>query len=126
MAFKEKSITVRVTEDEFVQLEVLANAHDMNVQEFVTSMSTLLTNNKTLLEKISDPDAKNNLEDELKTISVALEQKRQHVDLLLRSIYSTQLRLEGQFKKYRKEAAKELEKDFERISLMIGSMPAKR
>jgi len=126
MAFKEKSITIRVTEDEFIQLEVLAKAHGMSLQDFVSSMSKLLTDDKALLDKISDTDVKNNLEEELTTIAESLEQKKHYLELLLRSIYSTQLRLEGQFKKYRKDASKELEKDFSRISLMIGSMPSKK
>ena len=81
----------------------------------------MLTLVNDLLEKLNNPDVKKTLEEDLQKMAAQLEKQQQLVDLLLRSIYSTQLSLEGQFIKYRKEAAKELKKDMDRISYMVKS-----
>ncbi len=121
MAFKAKNITINVTEDEYSQLSALAKTHQKSVPDFLKSLAVLFTDNKEIINSLENPDVKNGLEKDLQLMSEQLQQQQKFTDLLLRSIYSTQLRLEGQFKKYRKEAAKELEKDFGRISLMVNS-----
>ncbi len=126
MTSQNKKITITLSEDEYNQLELLAKKHKMKVRDFVTIMSTLLTSNKNLLKIINSPDVKKTLELDLKYISSLLEIKQKHIQLLLRSIYSTQLRVEGQIKKYRLEAAKELEKDFDRISMILDSEFSKK
>lgn len=98
----------------------------MEPEDFLKSLVSLFTDNKSLQETVASTDAKNNLEEKLDYISKLLIQKQHFIDLFLRSIYSTQLRLEGQFKKYRIEAAKELEKDFDRISIIVNDIGAKR
>lgn len=125
MAFKEKSITFRVTDDEYTQLGALAKTHNKSLPNFIKSLAVLFTENKNVLNTLESPDIKNRLESDLQSMADELQKQQKFIELLLRSIYSTQLRLEGQFKKYRKEAAKELEKDFGRISLMINSAKAK-
>jgi len=121
MAFKEKSITFRVTDDEHAQLSALAKTHKKSLPDFIKSLAVIFTENKEIFNSLDNPDIKKKLEGDLQSMASELEQQQRFIDLLLRSIYSTQLRLEGQFKKYRKEAAKELEKDFGRISLMVNS-----
>jgi hypothetical protein len=125
MTFKEKSITFRVTDDEYAQLSALAKTHKKSLPTFVKSLAVLFTDNKELFRSLENPAIKKGLEDDLQSMAEQLQQQQKFIELLLRSIYSTQLRLEGQFKKYRKEAAKELEKDFGRISLMVNSVSAK-
>lgn len=121
-----KIISVSVTDDEYAQLKALAKTHQMEPDDFIKSLSLLFIDNKSLYESISNIEAKKNLEDELLKVSNQLEKKQRFIDLLLRSIYSTQMRLEGQFKKYRLEASKELEKDFERISIIVDAAKAKK
>jgi hypothetical protein len=122
----EKSITFSVTDDDYNQLKSLAKKQGMTLAEFVKFFLLLLTNNNSLLAPLKSADVKKNLEDSLQNVSDLLEKQQRFLDLALRSIYSTQLTLEGQFKKYRKEAAKELEKDFERISLMVNVAKSKK
>ncbi|KAA3610026.1 MAG: hypothetical protein D8M58_07695 [Calditrichaeota bacterium] len=124
MAFKEKSITFRVTDDEYAQLSALAKTHKKSLPDFIKSISLLFTDNKEIFGQLDNPDVKNKLENDLESMADKLQNQQKFVELLLRSIISTQLRLEGQFKKQRKEAAKELEKDFGRISLMVNSVSA--
>ena len=121
MSLKEKNITISVSDDEYTQLYTLAKKSSMSLRDFVRSMAVLFTDNNDLLEKLNNPDVKKTLEEDLQKMAGQLEKQQQLVDLLLRSIYSTQLSLEGQFIKYRKEAAKELKKDMDRISYMVKS-----
>ena len=126
MSDNKKNVAVSLTQDEFDQLKKLSATHNMEPEDFLKSLVSLFTDNKSLQETVASTDAKNNLEEKLDYISKLLIQKQHFIDLFLRSIYSTQLRLEGQFKKYRIEAAKELEKDFDRISIIVNDIGAKR
>ncbi len=125
MAFKDKSITLRVTDDEYAQLFALAKTHKKSLPDFIKSLAELFTDNKEVFKNLENPDVKNKLESDLQSMAERLQTQQKFIDLLLTSIYSTQLRLEGQIKKYRKDAAKELEKDFGRISLMVNSASAR-
>jgi predicted CopG family antitoxin len=121
MSLKEKNITISVSDEEYTQLYALAKKSSMSLRDFVRSLAVLFTDNNDLLEKLNNPDVKKTLEEDLQKMAAQLEKQQQFVDLLLRSIYSTQLSLEGQFIKHRKEAAKELKKDMDRISYMVKS-----
>jgi len=121
MSYKEKSITIRVSDDEYTQLYSLAKENNMSLRDFIKSLAVLFTNNKEAIEALENTDVRKELEDDLQKMAVRLEKQQQFIDLLLRSIYSTQLSLEGQFIKYRKEAAKELKKDMERITYIVNS-----
>ena len=59
------------------------------------------------------------LEKDLEKISTSLDKSKRMIELLQRSVYSTALKLESQFKKSRIEAAQELEKDLERIEYLV-------
>ena len=121
MPFKEKNISIRVSDDEYTQLIALAKENNMSLRDFIRSMAVLFTNNKEVIETLENAEVKKSLEDDLQKMATRLEKQQQFIDLLLRSIYSTQLSLEGQFIKFRKEAAKELKKDMDRISYMVNS-----
>jgi hypothetical protein len=121
MELKEKSISFQVSDEEYIQLYELAKNSGMSLPQFIKSQTLLFTENKSLLEEFNINDSKRTLEEDLQEMAKKLEKKQQFVDLLLRTIYSTQLRLEGQIKKYRKEAEKELKKDMDRISLIVES-----
>ena len=121
MSIKEKNITISVSDEEYAQLYALAKKSNRSLRDFVRSLAVLFTDNKDLLDKLDNPDVKKTLEEDLQKMAAQLEKQQQFVDLLLRSIYSTQLSLEGQFIKHRKEAAKELKKDIDRISYMVKS-----
>lgn len=121
MPFKEKSISIRVSDDEYTQLYALAKENNMSLRDFIRSMAVLFTDNKEVIETLEDAEVKKSLEEDLQKMATRLEKQQQLIDLLLRSIYSTQLSLEGQFIKFRKEAAKELKKDMDRISYMVNS-----
>ena len=121
MPFKEKNISFRVSDDEYTQLYALAKENNMSLRDFIRSMAVLFTDNKDVIETLENTEVKKSLEDDLQIMATRLEKQQQFIDLLLRSIYSTQLSLEGQFIKFRKEAAKELKKDMDRISYMVNS-----
>jgi uncharacterized protein (DUF1778 family) len=121
MPYKEKSITIRVSDDEYTQLYALAKESNMSLRDFIKSLAVLFTDNNEVIEALENTDVRKGLEDDLQKMAVRLEKQQQFIDLLLRSIYSTQLSLEGQFIKYRKEAAKELKKDMDRISIIVNS-----
>ena len=93
----------------------------MSLRDFIKSLAVLFTSNKEVMETLENAEVKKTLEEDLQKMAIQLEKKQQFIDLLLRSIYSTQLSLEGQFIKFRKEAAKELKKDMDRISYMVNS-----
>lgn len=120
MPYKEKSITFRVSDDEYTQLYSLAKENNMSLRDFIKSLAVLFTDNKEILENLENADIKKALEEDLQKMANRLEKQQHFIDLLLRSIYSTQLSLEGQFIKSRKEAAKELKKDMDRISYMVN------
>lgn len=122
----DKSITFNLSENEFSKLETLAKTQQKSLSEFVRSMALLFTGPNEVVKDVDSSEIKKNFESDLQFMAEQLQKQQQFIDLLLRSIYSTQLRLEGQFKKYRKDAAKELEKDFRRISLIIDSTPSKK
>ena len=121
MSYKEKSITLRISDDEYRQLYSLAKENNMSLRDFIKSLAVLFTSNKEVMETLENAEVKKTLEEDLQKMAIQLEKKQQFIDLLLRSIYSTQLSLEGQFIKFRKEAAKELKKDMDRISYMVNS-----
>lgn len=121
MDLKEKSITFQISDEAYKQLYNLAKTSKLSLPEFIKSFALLFTDNKAFLKHFSIEDSNNYFEDDLQKMAKQLENKRQFIDLILRSIYSTQLRLEVQFKKYRKEAEKELNKDIDRITLMVDS-----
>lgn len=121
MPFEEKSVTVNLTNEEYSQLYRLAQSANISLRDFIRSLAILFTDNKSILDDIEPNDSKKAYEEDLQKIARQLEKKQQFLDLLLRSVYSSQLRLEGQLKKQRKEAEKELKKDLERISLMVDS-----
>lgn len=125
MAFMEKSISFSVTDDQYAQLCALAKTHQKDLPEFIRALSLLFTDTSEILNHLENQEAKKELESDLQSMASQLQKQQKFIELLLRSIYSTQLRLEGQIKKYRKEAAKELEKDFSRIALMVNPMTAK-
>ena len=125
MSENTNKISIVVSSDEYNQLKALAQLQNMDLNNFIRSFLLVFIDDKDILGSISGIEAKIKLEDELQKIAQKLEKKQRFTDLLLRSIYSTQLRLEGQFKKYRLEASKELEKDFERISMLVDSAKTK-
>lgn len=125
MDLKEKSITFQISDEAYKQLYNLAKTSELSLPEFIKSFALLFIDNKSFLKHFSIEDSKNYFEDDLQKMAKQLENKRQFIDLILRSIYSTQLRLEVQFKKYRKEAEKELKKDVDRITLMVDSSGSK-
>jgi uncharacterized protein (DUF1778 family) len=120
MPYKEKSITFRVSDDEYTQLYSLAKENNMSLRDFIKSLAVLFTDNKETLETLENAEIKKALEEDLQKMADRLEKQQHFIDLLLRSIYSTQLSLEGQFIKFRKEAAKELKKDMDRISYIVN------
>ena len=123
MSFKEKSITFKISDKEYSKLYDLAKAEGMNLRDFIKYLALLFTDKKSILDDINPKGHKNAFEDDLQNVAQKLEKKQQFIDLLLRSVYSTQLRLEGQLKKHRKEAEKELKKDLDRISLIVETSP---
>ena len=121
MSFKEKSITIKISAEEYSQLYDLAQSGNMNLGDFIKSLSLLFTDNKSILDDINPELSQKPYEEDLQNVAKQLEKKQHFIDLLLRSVYSSQLRLEGQLKKHRKEAEKELKKDLNRITLMVES-----
>jgi len=123
MAQNEKNISINISKKQYAQLNAFANALNIETDVFIKKMALLFTDSEI---PVSDSEGRNDLEKNMELMANQLQKNQKFNDLLLRSIYSTQLRLEGQIKKYKKEASKELDKDFERISLIIKSTPRKQ
>ena len=120
MTKKNHTIKFDVPDEAYRALEKMALAHGMDVNAYSEYMSRLLTYSIKDIVQLDLTNAKTRVEADLKELSVDLENERRHINLLLRSINNTLLRLEGQFKKQRIEAAREIEKDFERISYLVN------
>ncbi len=120
MTQKLHKIKFDVPDEAYRALEQLALAHGMDVNAYSEYMTRLLTYSIKDIVQLDLANAKTRVEADLKELSVDLENERRHINLLLRSINNTLLRLEGQFKKQRIEAAREIEKDFERISYLVN------
>lgn len=120
MTKKKHTIKFDVQDEAYHALEKMALAHGMDVNAYSEYMARLLTYSIKDIVQLDLTNAKTRVEADLKELSVDLENERRHINLLLRSINNTLLRLEGQFKKQRIEAAREIEKDFERISYLVN------
>jgi len=120
MTRKQHSIKFDVPDKTYHSLEKLALAHGMDVVSYAKYMTLLLTFSIEDIANLDLINAKTRVEIDLKDIAFRLENQRRHTNLIMRSINNTLLRLEGQFKKQRMEAAAEIEKDFERIAYLIN------
>ena len=118
MPKNKQTISFSVDKSIYQKINHLAQEHSLSASQYSKMMTTILL--KPDFE-LSDRDAKNNLEEELTILSKQLEKKRHHIDLVIRSIYATILRLQSQFKKISRETYKELDQDFKRIDLMIDT-----
>lgn len=118
-----KRISFEVSAPIYKEIEELARQHNMPVHKFAEYMTRMFNLSVEDLAPLDISKAKNNLERDLKIMSVNLEKQQHLLELVLRSIYSSLMRLESQFKQQRIEAADELEKDFERIALFVDSLP---
>ena len=118
-----KRISFEVSAPIYKEIEELARQHNMPVHKFAEYMTRMFNLSVEDLAPLDISRAKNNLERDLKIMSVNLEKQQHLLELVLRSIYSSLMRLESQFKQQRIEAADELEKDFERITLFVDSLP---
>ncbi len=121
MTQKKHTIQFDVADSVYRELEQLALAHGMDVEAYAEFMTRLLTFSINDITKLDLTNAKSRVEIDLKQMALDLENQRRHINLVMRSINNTLLRLEGQFKKQRMEAAREIEKDFERISYLVNS-----
>ncbi len=118
-----KRISFEVSAPIYKEIEELARRHNMPIHKFAEYMTRMFNLSVEDLAPLDISKAKNTLERDLKIMSVNLEKQQHLLELVLRSIYSSLMRLESQFKQQRIEAADELEKDFERIALFVDSLP---
>ncbi len=118
-----KRISFEVSDQVYKEIEELARKHNMPIHVFAEYMTRMFNLSVKDVATFNIPEAKNTLEKDLNAMAGNIEKQQHQLELLLRSVYSTMMRLESQFKQQRLEAAGELEKDFERIALFIDSMP---
>jgi len=118
---KSKLINIRISPQEYDQVKKLAEDRGMGISQYVRHMATIFLESNFQFNELSSVISKKRLEKDLLKIAKNLEQRRKHIDMLLRSVNFTALKLESQFKKYRLEAAKELDKDFQRIDYLFES-----
>jgi len=116
---KSKLINIRISPMEYEKIKLAAENLDMSVSQYIRYMATVLTDLPVDFSEMNESLSKQRLESDLRRITQNLERRRQQIDMLIRSVNSAALKLESQFKKYRRETAQELHKDFERIHLLI-------
>jgi hypothetical protein len=121
MSTKSKLLNLRISESEYEAIRELAAEHEMSVSEYIRFMATIFLPFSLNRDFLHTPSYKKKLEKDLEKISASLDRSKRMIELLQRSIYSTALKLESQFKKTRIEAAQELEKDLERIEYLVKS-----
>lgn len=125
MDTKSKLLNLRISESEYEAIKDLANEREMTVSEYIRYMATIFLPFDLNQDFLHTPTYKKRLEKDLEKISVSLDRSKRVIELLQRSVYSTALKLESQFKKLRIEAAQELEKDLERIDYLVKTEETK-
>ena len=126
MDTKNKLLNLRISETEYEAIRELANERDMTVSQYIRYMATIFLHFDLNRDFLHTPSYKKRLEKDLEKISANLDKSKRVIELLQRSVYSTALKLESQFKKIRIEAAQELEKDLERIDYLVKSEETKK
>ena len=126
MDTKNKLLNLRISEAEYEAIRELANERDMTVSQYIRYMATIFLPFDLNRDFLHTPSYKKRLEKDLEKISANLDKSKRVIELLQRSVYSTALKLESQFKKIRIEAAQELEKDLERIDYLVKSEETKK
>ena len=121
MDTKSKLLNLRISESEFEAIRELAAEREMTVSQYIRYMATIFLPFDLNREFLHTPSYKKRLENDLEKISASLDKSKRIIELLQRSVYSTALKLESQFKKIRIEAAQELEKDLERIDYLVAN-----
>jgi len=121
MDTKSKLLNLRISESEYEAIRELAVEREMTVSQYIRYMATIFIPFNLNREFLHTPGYKKRLEKDLEKISENLDKSKRVIELLQRSVYSTALKLESQFKKIRIEAAQELEKDLDRIDYLVKS-----
>lgn len=119
MDTKSKLLNLRISETEYEAIKELAAERGMTISEYIRYMATIFIPFDINRDFLHNPIHKKQLEKDLEKISGNLEKSKRVIELLQRSVYSTALKIESQFKKIRIEAAQELEKDIDRIDLLV-------
>ena len=119
MDTKSKLLNLRISESEYEAIKALASEREMTVSQYIRYMATIFLPFDLNRDFLHTPSYKKRLEKDLEKISASLDRSKRVIELLQRSVYSTALKLESQFKKLRIEAAQELEKDLERIDYLV-------
>lgn len=119
MDTKSKLLNLRISEAEYEAIRELAAEREMSVSHYIRYMATIFLPFDLNRDFLHTPSYKKRLENDLEKISSNLDKSKRIIELLQRSVYSTALKLESQFKKIRIEAAQELEKDLERIDYLV-------
>jgi len=119
MDTKSKLLNLRISESEYEAIKELAAEREMTISQYIRYMATIFLPFDLNRDFLHTPNYKKNLEKDLEKISASLDRSKRVIELLQRSVYSTALKLESQFKKLRIEAAQELEKDLERIDYLV-------
>ena len=121
MDTKSKLLNLRISESEYEAIRKLAAEREMTISKYIRYMATIFLPFDLNRDFLHTPSYKKRLENDLEKISASLDKSKRIIELLQRSVYSTALKLESQFKKTRIEAAEELEKDLERIDYLVKS-----
>ncbi len=116
---KSKLINIRISPQEYEKIKISAGKLDMSVSQYIRYMATVLTDLPVDFSDMNESLSKQRLENDLMRIMHNLERRKQQIDMLLRSVKSAAIKLESQFKKYRLETSQELNRDFERIRLLV-------
>ena len=121
MDTKSRLLNLRISESEYEAIRKLAAEREMTISKYIRYMATIFLPFDLNRDFLHTPSYKKRLENDLEKISASLDKSKRIIELLQRSVYSTALKLESQFKKIRIEAAEELEKDLERIDYLVKS-----
>lgn len=121
MKTKSKLINIRISPEEYEEIKRLAESHGMSLSHYIRYMATFFLSNQLDLNDLTSELSKKQLEKDLASLAKQLEKQRRYIDMLLRSVNSTALKLESQIKKLRIESTRELHKDVQRINYLMDT-----
>ncbi len=118
---KTKLINIRIAPEEFAQIKNLADEKEMTVSEYVRYMATIFSIKDLKIEIAKRGFSAQQFENDLQQMANSLKQQKKYIEMMERSLNTLTWRMEGQLRQLRAETDIELQKDFERIRILVDS-----
>ncbi len=118
---KTKLINIRIAPEEFAQIKNLADEKEMTVSQYVRYMATIFSIKDLKIEIAKRGFSAQQFENDLQQMANSLKQQKKYIEMMERSLNTLTWRMEGQLRQLRAETDIELQKDFERIRILVDS-----